>query len=227
MRFVKLKIRDATPSHETMYVERSPGGKLHLVREKQAPPSPKSRDVQVVKVFEKLPEKRHVAVEAAEPKHKHEHHRGMDHEKSCRDGIRIEIIGFQNDHKQPRISISVGAGERSAARQPHPSPSPSPSPSPVVEVREPRHVKVKEKPHVELRKVKLEKVRPAEHRHRDIPVSPQPDAHRHLRRLHIKLPDPKPDPKPQPRHMLNDEIPIWDKDLRAWVVKRSPRVRFA
>lgn len=186
---------------------------MYLVRKKKVSPSQKPH--RAIEVCEKVPQPRHVVVEAPKPRdkhvHCHHHHRTVDHENPRRDGIHIDITEF-GDPKQPGISIAVGLGERCP-------PKPRRSPSPIIEVREPRHVQAK--PHLDLEKVRLEKIRPVEGRVKDTTVPARLEIHRqkdHKAQVEIKMPSRK--------HMPEAEACTWDSELQAWVVRRSPRAHF-
>ncbi|EXJ88329.1 hypothetical protein A1O1_05259 [Capronia coronata CBS 617.96] len=224
MIFAKVQVGASTPRYGTsMHVERQAGGKLYLVRKKQMHASSTDESRGAIKMYQEYSERRHVVVRSEEQSHKHHHHRVIEQDPQRKDCIRIEITGLHNEQKQHRISISVEMGERCL-----PEPQPKPKPSPVFEVREPRHVTAK--PHVELKKVRLEKfrlekVRPAEARVHDIPSRPQFQKHCHKeRKVHVDIN--VEERKPHFYRAPESEGVDWDKDLQAWVVNRSPRVRF-
>ncbi|KAJ4515730.1 hypothetical protein HRR75_003811 [Exophiala dermatitidis] len=251
MIFALIKIRASPPRHDKMHVERSPSGKLYLVRKKYTPPKSKPRE-EFVEVYENLAEAGHVEVVQVEhlrakDKHNHHHPRCADDKKPVdNNGIRIDIGGLEDGTKHiivgnsgtpGGISITVGAHKRcKAADQPaHPSPN--------IIIREPIHVK-QEKPaadaekkkakqeDVQLEPVRWEKVRvkkvhrPAEEV-RVYKRSPKPEAERLPRDDHEKYTEIKvPRREQKPHRMPEVEGAVWDEKLKAWIVKRSPRVRF-
>ncbi|KAL2436717.1 hypothetical protein ABEF95_013467 [Exophiala dermatitidis] len=251
MIFALIKIRASPPRHDKMWVERSPSGKLYLVRKKYTPPKPKACE-ELVEVYENLAEAGHVEVVQVEhlrakdkPNPHHHHPRCADDKKPIDNSpIRIDIGGLEDGTKHiivgnggtpGGISITVGAHKRcKAADQPA-------QPSPHIIIREPVHVKL-EKPAedpkkkakqgdvrlepVRWEKVRVKKVHPAE----EVRVnkrSPRPEAERLPRDDHEKYTEIKvPRREPKPHRMPEVEGAAWDEKLQAWIVKRSPRVRF-
>ncbi|KIX01693.1 uncharacterized protein Z518_09419 [Rhinocladiella mackenziei CBS 650.93] len=224
MFFTRLEYCSHFPPYETgyTYVERLPRGRLCYVRKRHG--SYRTRSSDTVEVYEEEPERAPCRCRNDPTKrpirfheHHHDHHHFIHHEGPCRDDVRLEIReGPDASHGSPETPTTPCHTPISPVieeRCPRPEPT-----SPLIEIREPNPAKMKvfqERGAVRIKKVPVEKVRLEKVR--------LEKARGYERFVKVKLPSRHPRPSPIPPL----ENPVWDENLGAYVIRRTPRVRFA
>lgn len=228
MRFFSKFEFSSTPPYEKgyTYVERMTNGRLCYVRKRREPYKKQQKDY--VEVYEEGKSEPHVHFHEHQHTHRHCHHQ----ERPSPEELLVEIRREMDEEKRSPRDISIDCAMPLMPRIEERRPVHR-SPSPTIEIREPRHVRIKyvveseaiRYEGVPVEEVKVKKTHFGKHRIREVSPVREPDFdHRHVH--HHFEPVTLSTREPRPYHIPEAPNAEWDENLGAWVVRRSPRVRF-